>query len=51
MSRKQEITGLSNERDFPHLVELALPPPRVLATSKKIIPLPILLRSVIPTPF
>jgi hypothetical protein len=24
--RKQEITGLSNERDFPHLVELALPP-------------------------
>ena len=26
MSRKREITGLSNERDFPHLVELALPP-------------------------
>jgi hypothetical protein len=24
--RKREITGLSNERDFPHLVELALPP-------------------------
>ena len=24
--RKQEITGLSNERDCPHLVELALPP-------------------------
>jgi|SRR4051812_39906882 hypothetical protein len=24
--RKREITGLSNERDFPHLVELPLPP-------------------------
>ena len=24
--RKREITGLANERDFPHLVELALPP-------------------------
>jgi hypothetical protein len=24
--RKGEITGLSNERDFPHLVELARPP-------------------------
>ena len=24
--RKREITGLSNEHDFPHLVELALPP-------------------------
>jgi hypothetical protein len=24
--RKRETTGLSNERDFPHLVELALPP-------------------------
>ena len=24
--RKREITGLSNERDFPHLVQLALPP-------------------------
>jgi hypothetical protein len=24
--RKREITGLVNERDFPHLVELALPP-------------------------
>jgi len=24
--RKREIVGLSNERDFPHLVELALPP-------------------------
>ena len=24
--RKREITGLSNERDFPHLIELALPP-------------------------
>jgi integrase len=24
--RKQEITGLSNERDFPHLVEFALSP-------------------------
>jgi hypothetical protein len=24
--RKREIAGLSNERDFPHLVELALPP-------------------------
>ena len=24
--RKREITGLMNERDFPHLVELALPP-------------------------
>ena len=23
--RKREITGLTNERDFPHLVELALP--------------------------
>ena len=23
--RKREITGLMNERDFPHLVELALP--------------------------
>jgi hypothetical protein len=23
--RKREMTGLSNERDFPHLVELALP--------------------------
>jgi hypothetical protein len=24
--RKREITGLSNERDFPHLVELTFPP-------------------------
>jgi hypothetical protein len=24
--RKREITGLSNERDFPRLIELALPP-------------------------
>ena len=24
--RKSEITGLMNERDFPHLVEFALPP-------------------------
>src|SRR5262249_19205311 len=24
--RKLEITGLANEQDFPHLVELALPP-------------------------
>ena len=24
--RKREIIGLRNERDFPHLVELALPP-------------------------
>jgi hypothetical protein len=24
--RKREVTGLSHERDFPHLVELALPP-------------------------
>ena len=24
--RKSEITGHMNERDFPHLVELALPP-------------------------
>ena len=24
--RKREITGLTNERDFPYLVELALPP-------------------------
>jgi hypothetical protein len=24
--RKREITGLANELDFPHLVELALPP-------------------------
>ena len=24
--RKREITGLTNERDSPHLVELALPP-------------------------
>jgi hypothetical protein len=24
--RKREILGLTNERDFPHLVELALPP-------------------------
>ena len=24
--RKSEITGHLNERDFPHLVELALPP-------------------------
>ena len=24
--RKREIIGLTNERDFPHLVELALPP-------------------------
>ena len=24
--RKREITGLANEQDFPHLVELALPP-------------------------
>ena len=23
--RKREITGLANERDFPHLVELVLP--------------------------
>ena len=24
--RKREMVGLTNERDFPHLVELALPP-------------------------
>ena len=24
--RKREINGLTNERDFPHLVELGLPP-------------------------
>ena len=24
--RRREITGLANEQDFPHLVELALPP-------------------------
>src|SRR5262249_15617061 len=24
--RKREITGLANEQDFPHLVELAFPP-------------------------
>ena len=24
--RKREIVGLTNERDFPHVVELALPP-------------------------
>jgi len=24
--RKREIIGLTNERDFPHLVELAVPP-------------------------
>ena len=24
--RKREIVGLTNERDFPHLVELAVPP-------------------------
>jgi hypothetical protein len=24
--RKREITGLANERDFPHLVQLAVPP-------------------------
>ena len=24
--RKREVIGLTNERDFPHLVELALPP-------------------------
>jgi hypothetical protein len=24
--RKREIAGLANERDFPYLVELALPP-------------------------
>ena len=24
--RKREIVGLRNERDFPHVVELALPP-------------------------
>jgi len=24
--RKREITGLANEQDFPHLVELAVPP-------------------------
>jgi len=24
--RKREIVGLTHERDFPHLVELALPP-------------------------
>ena len=24
--RKREIVGLTNERDFPHLVQLALPP-------------------------
>ena len=24
--RKREIVGLTNERDFPYLVELALPP-------------------------
>jgi hypothetical protein len=26
--RKREIVRLTNERDFPHLVELALPPER-----------------------
>ena len=26
MRRKGEITGLMNEQDFPHIVELALPP-------------------------
>jgi hypothetical protein len=26
--RKREIVGLRNERDFPHVVELALPPGR-----------------------
>jgi hypothetical protein len=31
--RKREITGLSNERDFPHLVELALPPKGLRAIS------------------
>jgi hypothetical protein len=24
--RKREITGLANEQDFPHVVELAVPP-------------------------
>ena len=24
--RKREITGLANERDYPHVVELAVPP-------------------------
>jgi hypothetical protein len=31
--RKLEITGLANEQDFPHLVELALPPPMAFAKS------------------
>jgi hypothetical protein len=31
--RKREIVGLTNERDFPHLVELALPPGPFAALS------------------
>jgi hypothetical protein len=31
--RKGEVTGHMNERDFPHLVELELPPAGTSATS------------------
>jgi hypothetical protein len=29
--RKREIIGLTNERDFPHLVELTFPPGEAFA--------------------
>jgi hypothetical protein len=36
--RNREITGLANEQDFPHLVELALPPGGFRSVSLKIFP-------------
>jgi hypothetical protein len=34
--RKSEITGRMNERDFPHLVELELPPGGIRNKSKNL---------------
>jgi hypothetical protein len=34
--RKREITGLANEQDFPHLVELALPSGGFRGSSKHV---------------
>ena len=33
--RKREKVGLTNERDFPHLVELALPPGGFLRSPRR----------------
>ena len=33
--RKREIVGLTNERDFPHLVELALPLGGITGTASQ----------------